>query len=417
MVNETMKLTRYRQAIFFRVTEFGRLHVQAASGADRPKADAPFNLYLKSVLTPTVKNHAEPISIQLSVDDVAKEHQAGWHEWGLGHALWCPLTSSKGGLEGGLFLAREEKWEDTEKILLELLVDAYAHAWNAIQGRTQPIVSRLRMAVAKRRNRLIVLLIAIALLCLPVRLSVLAPVEIRPKSPVIVSAPMDGVIKAIPVQPNQLIKTGRILFRLDDTTVRNEYEVAKEALSVTKAEYIKATQKGFADEESRSEVLLLKARMEMKTAQVQYAEEVLERSRVKADKDGIVVFTDTHDWIGKPVVVGEKVMSIADPTRVEAEIMLPVADAINLEPGARVKVFLNTEPDRPIPGELIRAGYEAEITVTDELAFRLKAALAVEKNLPRIGLRGTAKVYGERVTLFYYLMRKPLTVLRLWLGV
>ena len=35
----------------------------------------------------------------------------------------------------------------------------------------------------------------------------------------------------------------------------------------------------------------------------------------------------------------------------------------------------------------------------------------------RLGLRGTARVYGEPVSLFYYLLRRPITALRQWTGV
>ena len=34
----------------------------------------------------------------------------------------------------------------------------------------------------------------------------------------------------------------------------------------------------------------------------------------------------------------------------------------------------------------------------------------------RIGLRGTAKIYGDRVLLGYYLFRRPLATLRGWTG-
>ena len=37
--------------------------------------------------------------------------------------------------------------------------------------------------------------------------------------------------------------------------------------------------------------------------------------------------------------------------------------------------------------------------------------------LPRIGLKGSAKVYAEEVSLGYYLFRKPILFLRKTLGV
>jgi hypothetical protein len=50
------------------------------------------------------------------------------------------------------------------------------------------------------------------------------------------------------------------------------------------------------------------------------------------------------------------------------------------------------------------------------LGYRLKATLDDPAHMPRIGLRGTAKIYGEKVTLFYYLARRPLAAARQFLG-
>jgi len=34
----------------------------------------------------------------------------------------------------------------------------------------------------------------------------------------------------------------------------------------------------------------------------------------------------------------------------------------------------------------------------------------------RIGWQGSAKIYGERVTLFTYLFRRPISAIRPWIG-
>ncbi|MCK5404142.1 MAG: HlyD family efflux transporter periplasmic adaptor subunit, partial [Desulfobulbaceae bacterium] len=262
-----------------------------------------------------------------------------------------------------------------------------------------------------------VLALLIWCLLLPVRLSVLAPVEIVPRKPFLVTSKMDGVIDTVPVQPNQGVKTDQLLFRLDDTVSRNNYEVTRKSLAVIEAEYNRTRQKAFMDDESRARILYLKARIEQKSAEVAYLADVLKQGEVRAERDGIVVFSDVNDWLGKPVVTGEKVMSIADPGQVEAEVLLPVADAINLEPGADVLIFLNVAPDRPLLATLRQASYEAAITPEGVLSFRLKVTIDPGESVPRIGLRGTAKLYGKEVTVFYYLMRRPLIAIRQTLGV
>jgi len=144
---------------------------------------------------------------------------------------------------------------------------------------------------------------------------------------------------------------------------------------------------------------------------VTYAESLLARIQVKAERPGIAVFDDPNGWTGRPVRIGERILTIADPARAEIEVRLPVSDAINLEPGAEVALFLNIAPERRIEATLRYASYEATVGPDGALSYRLKAALGTAPP-PRIGLKGTAEIYGQKVTLFYYLMRRPLAALR-----
>jgi hypothetical protein len=43
--------------------------------------------------------------------------------------------------------------------------------------------------------------------------------------------------------------------------------------------------------------------------------------------------------------------------------------------------------------------------------------LAETSRVPRLGLRGSAKIDGQMVPLGYFLLRRPLAVARQWLGV
>ena len=51
------------------------------------------------------------------------------------------------------------------------------------------------------------------------------------------------------------------------------------------------------------------------------------------------------------------------------------------------------------------------------MAYRVTAELARDDSAkPRIGSRGTAKLYGPNVPLAFYLFRRPFAVARQWLG-
>jgi hypothetical protein len=115
------------------------------------------------------------------------------------------------------------------------------------------------------------------------------------------------------------------------------------------------------------------------------------------------------------VRVGERILSIADPAHIEVTILVPVKDAVALEPGNEVRLFLDTDPLNSLRGTVRYVVYES--TLAGEWpAYKVTAQLDATPSIPRIGLRGTARIYGDQTTVFYYLFRRPITVARQWLG-
>jgi hypothetical protein len=224
------------------------------------------------------------------------------------------------------------------------------------------------------------------------------------------------VVDRFVVQPNAVVTEGQPLLELDRRTIENRLEVAAKALSVAEAEYRQAAQSAVFDDKSRAQLAILKGRMDQRRTDVVYARSLLDRIHVTASRNGIALFDDPNDWIGRPVTIGERLMEIADPAQAELEIWLPVADAITLQSGADVEFFLNVAPDAPLRARLRQASYQATQSPGGVLAYRLKAELVGKADPPRIGLRGTAKVHGDRVTLFYYLVRRPLAAARQLVG-
>jgi hypothetical protein len=90
---------------------------------------------------------------------------------------------------------------------------------------------------------------------------------------------------------------------------------------------------------------------------------------------------------------------------------------VTLEQGNRVDVFLDIDPLRRYEAGVKRVPYQSTLSEAGVLAYSVRAVLKENGDPPRIGLRGSAKVFGPRTTVFYFLFRRPLTALRQMMGV
>jgi hypothetical protein len=411
-VNETRRLIAYRQAALI-ADPAGSARVLAVSGVATLDRDAPFLQWLTRAARAAARRAGSetaprPVDFAELPDAVARDRA----EWAAPAVLWVPLPAPDGRIDAALWLSRDEPWPEAERLLLERLADCYGHALAALAGRR----GRRRLRPRRRVLPWALPALLVAAMALPVRQSALAPAEVVPSDPVPVAAPLDGVIAEMSVSPNQAVAAGDPLFAFDDTELRNAHAVAERTLAVARAEARQAAQAAFADPRDSARLAALEARVEMREAELAYAAERLSRVRVTAPAAGVAVFSDPSDWIGRPVATGERILLIADPARAELRIFLPVGDAIALEPGAPVDMFLDVAPLDPVPAVLARAAYEAEVTAAGVLAYRVSARLAEGAEVPRIGLQGTAKIGGETVPLGLYLFRRPIAALRQGLG-
>lgn len=411
MVNSSHRLVPYHQAI---LCEQGG-QPTAVSGVVTVEANTPWFLWIRSLAKSLEKRFPEPAVLRLCRTELAGSEPCvdEWQKWLPDHLLFCPLSDRNGNRLGQLLLFRGQPFQAQEAALLDVLADTYAHAWLALggPGKRRPVAGKIRRF---RAAFLLVPLLLVSLLRVPE--SVLAPAEIVAVDPVIITAGVPGQIREIAVQPYQTVEKGQLLFQLDDTELTNRLVLAEKSLEVVKADYLRAEQKAFYDPAAKGELEVLRLQVKEKELEVSYSRDELRRQQVTAPQSGLVIFRDRNDWLGRPIAVGEKVMTLADPGRAEIEISMPVDDAISLEKGAKVKLFLRTDPLNPINGLITRTSYKAEERPGGSMFFTLRAKFDGTESA-RIGLQGTAKVYGDSVSLLYYLFRKPLAVIRRNLGV
>lgn len=414
MANESRKLTRARQ-IFVVMSGVGRsFEVQGVSSIPVVDRSAPLIIFIERLVRGEAKNKA------LSAIHVLKMPTAGTDSvadsYPFRELVWMPLRHKSGPLRGGLVLAREQAWSDQDLVIAGRLSAAFAHALQALRGPDRKLVRKL-LSFSRWHLAATALLLA-ALIFVRVPLSALAPAEIVARDPFVVAAPIDGVIDTIAVDPNHVVKRGDLLVKLADTTLRNRFEVASREVQVAEARLKQSNQIAFSDPRGMHEIGIARAELGLKIAERDFARDLLEKSEIRAQRDGIAMYSDKRELVGRPVAVGERILEVADAHAFEARIELPVADAIALSQGSRVRLFLDSDPLRPWSATVRRADYKAKVGENDIVSFRVIADIAAQEGRPppRLGVRGTAQVSGDNVPLGYYLFRRPVTAMRQWLG-
>ena len=228
---------------------------------------------------------------------------------------------------------------------------------------------------------------------------------------------MNGVVEEILVQRNQQVEAGTAVMRMVDIELKNDLDVAKRAYRIAEAELLRARQSAFSSNEDKAQLAELIAQAELRRIEVGFAEKQVKRAIVRAPTVGLAIIDDPRKWQGRPVSTGEQIFKIARPEYVEIAINLPVADAVTLNSGNRVDVFLDINPLHRYEAEIKRVPYQSTLTDAGVLAYSVRAKLAASEEIPRIGLRGSGKLYGPRTSLFYFVFRRPITAIRQMIGI
>lgn len=420
VANDAYAILGFRQALVFE-GDTSAVKLMAVSGLARPTEDSPYLVWLRRTwpwlrarASATPGWQAMPTEAAHPAD-TPPDVLDGWCEWWPTGVFAMPLDRRTGERLGWVVFLLDQPPAQAQLAALVQLSQTWCYGWEMLAGKPKSPLTRHWQKLGSTK-RWLLLLAVLALLFMPVRQTALAPAEVIALDAEAMAAPLEGVVKAIHVRPNQPVLAGQLLFSLDDTTLRNRLEVAQKSVAVADAELQAATQKAFDSFQSKGDLALLGGRANEKRAELAAVRAQLGRIDVVAPQAGVAVFGDADDWLGRPVTTGERIMLLANPNKPGVLVYLPVADAIALEPGARIKLFLTTLPLTPMDATVSETSYQAVLSPDGVASYRLRAEFGEPQVQARIGLRGTAKIHGERVLLVYYLLRRPLATLREWSG-
>ena len=417
IANETFALVPYRSALVFDL-QGGSPRLACASGLTEVDRGSPYGAWCEKVLA-----HWLPLLAQrkrFSASDLPSDLAPVWTEYWPAVVHVHALPGRSGTVMGAVIYVSDNPWPEPADSLLSALHQVHGLCLEQMRTRAD-LGARLKKLLLggterARRQRLWLLGALVLLLCLPVRHFVIAPAEIISLDSMAVTTPVEGIVAEMVARPNQSVRQGDVLVRLDDTAIRNRLESARQALEVARAEYLAGAHRALVSVENAAEAGVLKGRIHERLAEVAYLEDQFAMLQVKAARDGIAVYGQENDWIGKPVSAGQRIMELADASKVGVQVWVPVTDAINMAVGQVLPVLLYADPLNPLQAHIEQAGYQPTKSPDGVVAYRVRATLPPEQSV-RLGLRGSAKINGGWVPLVYLLLRRPFHTARQWLGV
>ena len=407
-VNRPRSLLKFGHIIWVhRVGDSVRL--DAISSQAQIDKTTPFAQWMTSELNTRARNKTLDMETEWQFENTEDESSLTYP---FAHAFYAPFSPYP--KSGGLLFTRETEFKDNEKPQIKRLAQIFGVTASAMGQK-----KRARMSL-KKRNYFFGTLIAMGLISfIPVPMTTLAPAEIVAEKPYVITAPMDGVVEEILVPPNTLVSEDTPLIRLVDTTYKNEYILAEQEQFVADAKLRQASLTSFIDNKAKREIAVAQAEKTMASARQNYARDRLSKTIVTTPTPGLAIYSDPTDWAGRPVSTGETIIKIADPSRVLLRVDVPLDVGETLKNDARVRIFMDNDPLTPIDAKLVSASFYAQPTPNGQMAYEAFASLEIDQttDLPRIGTRGVAKIYGETAPLGFWLLRRPITIVRQFLGI
>jgi hypothetical protein len=293
--------------------------------------------------------------------------------------------------------------------LVTLLTKHYNEAvWFAVKAEKQWFSNILKRNLVWKKFILLALIIILPLLAfIKVDQNIKASFEIVPSKEHIYFAPYSGIIKQCYFKDGNPVKRGQTVIAYKAEQVKFKLATAENHLAKTRAEYERILHKSFADKSYLSQLKLLKLQQQEAVIAINENRWYLNEGQLKTKQAGILSIDEAETLAGKAVNAGEKLFEILTNDGMAAKITVDEKDAAVLSSKKpQVVLFLHTRPESPMTGTTIIISPKPELTDLKTYCYTVKMELPA-KYYPQLkcGMRGIARISGDRVSLGYYLFK------------
>ena len=275
-------------------------------------------------------------------------------------------------------------------------------------------ISKLRAAKwSKWSIRAAIALVLLILMFIPVRERLNA--EFVLKAPEITSAYawFDGPIARALKQDGDPVKKGEVILRYDLNLLNFKLANARNQLAEAEKEYDLESRASFVDREKLGKVKLLEARLNTAAVAVREAQWYLNHSEIKAPADGLLILANgrAEQIENKAVRTGDKLFDIYGGEGIIAEIQVNERESSILAGKLKATLFPYTSPESGLHTEIISVRKIPELTEQRVYCYTVKARVLDGSGM-RYGMRGIAKLEGEKIPMWYYLFRSLVVYMR-----
>ncbi|MBA2369231.1 MAG: HlyD family efflux transporter periplasmic adaptor subunit [Candidatus Protochlamydia sp.] len=415
MVNDTFQVMKYDRAILFSKQK-EKVKILGVSGLTDLNSQTEVTTRLRRAIQ-ELKNYQEARLL-------TPEDFSSLKDWDYLQSLrastvyWLPLKVENEEL--GLWLEiyddpnlATKLFQNFSPLLKDFLTPAYVTAWKKFKHQPWRKASTY---FNKKYIGLASLLLLALLTLIPVRLRIVAPCEVVAINPYVLTAPLDGIIEKVLVRPGEEIKKDQILYEYDKKVPYHKLQATVKDVQILQEELNQSYALATEMTEEATKLGYLNIKLKKSQDELKFIKRQINLLTGKSPLNGLVSMDNPDEWRGKPVRIGEKIMTISSKEETKVRIWIPEYDNINFDKKLPVSIFLNTIPTKTFQAKIIFISPEVQVAEGELPGYEAEAEW-ISQETPKLGLKGSAVLYGERVSILYYLLRKPISAIRKFMGV
>lgn len=256
---------------------------------------------------------------------------------------------------------------------------------------------------------LVLLALLLGLLFIPITHRVGAPARLEGLIQRALVAPEDGFLQESYVKPGDKVKKNQLLASLAD----QDLLLAQQQKQSELMQYENAYGAALAGAD-RVQLMINQAKMEEVSNQLGLIAQKIDRSKIKAPFDGVIIQGDLKQLLGTPVQKGDALLTISPngEFRLIAEVDERDIDLVSV--GQSGLVALVSMPDEKI-GFTVKSITPVAASKDGRNFFEVECALSQAQAYPNLqpGLEGVAKIEGEKATVFWKLTHRMMDWVKL----